>query len=166
MNSPAPGPGDATAPDNDAACWQVAKQLRSEHPKWLVIWVARTRRYHAYRLSGFRPGTGLTDTQPAGLATQIEYAERAAASRPARPRRARTGQLTSRTSSGPPGSICRPCRLTAECAEGLVDLLGGSRASTSQLRSSGRSLSSTASSHAPHGMLPSSHYQRISQPLS
>jgi hypothetical protein len=70
MNSPAPGPGDATAPDNDAACWQVAKQLRSEHPKWLVIWVARTRRYHAYLLSGFRPGTGLTDTQPAGLATR------------------------------------------------------------------------------------------------
>jgi len=27
--------------------------------------VARTRRYHAYPLSGFRADTGLTDTQPA-----------------------------------------------------------------------------------------------------
>jgi hypothetical protein len=113
MNSPAPGPGDATAPDNDAACWQVAKQLRSEHPKWLVIWVARTRRYHAYLLSGFRPGTGLTDTQPAGLATQIEHAERAAASRPARARRARTGQLAGRHQA-------RPDRSAGKSANGGV----------------------------------------------
>ncbi len=93
MNSPAPRPGDvaAPAPDDEAAGWQAAKQLRSEHPKWLVIWVARTRRYHAYPLSGFRADTGLTDTQPAGLAAQIEQAERVAASRRARPRLGRTG---------------------------------------------------------------------------
>jgi hypothetical protein len=101
MKSPAPGPGDATVPDDEAACWQAAKQLRSEHPNWLVIWVARTRRYHAYPLSGSRPGTGLTDTQPAGLAAQIEQAERAAASRPARARRARTGQLAGRHQARP-----------------------------------------------------------------
>jgi len=93
VNSPAPRPGDvaAPAPDDEAAGWQAAKQLRSEHPKWLVIWVARTRRYHAYPLSGFRADTGLTDTQPAGLAAQIEQAERVAASRRARPRLGRTG---------------------------------------------------------------------------
>jgi hypothetical protein len=105
MNSPAPGPGDATAPDDDAACWQVAKQLRSEHPKWLVIWVARTRRYHAYLLSGFRPGTGLTDTQPPALPP--DRVRRTRRRQPAGKGTARPHRAASRTSSGPPGSICR-----------------------------------------------------------
>jgi hypothetical protein len=73
---------------DDAARWQAAKQLRAEHPKWLVIWVARTQRFHAYPLAASRVGVGLTDSDPAGLAAQIEQADRAAASRRARPRRA------------------------------------------------------------------------------
>jgi len=28
----------------DATRWQAAKQLRAEHPAWLVIWVARRTR--------------------------------------------------------------------------------------------------------------------------
>ncbi len=74
---------------DDAARWQAAKQLRSDHPKWLVIWVARTQRFYAYLLAATSAGaSGLVDTEPAGLAAQMQQAERAAASRRARPRRA------------------------------------------------------------------------------
>jgi hypothetical protein len=70
---------------DDAARWQAAKQLRAEHPGWLVIWVARTQRYHAYLLASSRAeASGLTDTEPAELAAQMQQVERAAASQ--RPR--------------------------------------------------------------------------------
>ncbi len=54
-----------------------------------MIWFARTRRYHAYPLSGFRPSTGRTDV------------------------------------IGPARVDLPASLLTAECAEGLLDLLGG-----------------------------------------
>ncbi len=74
---------------DDAARWQAAKQLRAEHPKWLVIWVARTQRFHAYRLAASQPGAReLTDTETAGLAAQMQQAEHTAASRRARSPRA------------------------------------------------------------------------------
>jgi hypothetical protein len=74
---------------DDATRWQAAKQLRADHSKWLVIWVARTQRFHAYLLASSRAGANeLTDAEPAGLAAQIKQAERATASRRARPRRA------------------------------------------------------------------------------
>jgi len=74
---------------DDAARWQAAKQLRAEHPKWLVIWVARTQRFHACLLSSSRAeASKLTDTEPAGLATQMQQAESAAASRRTRSPRA------------------------------------------------------------------------------
>jgi hypothetical protein len=74
---------------DDAVCWQAAKQLRAEHPKWLVIWVARTKQFHGYLLASSRAGAnGLTDTKPAGLAAQMQQAERTAASRRTRPPRA------------------------------------------------------------------------------
>ncbi len=74
---------------DDAARWQAAKQLRAEHPRWLVIWVARTQRFHAYLLASSRADASeLTDAGPAGLAAQIEQAERTAASRRATPPRA------------------------------------------------------------------------------
>ena len=74
---------------DDAARWKAAKQLRAEHPKWLVIWVAGTQRYHAYLLAASRAeASELTDTEPAGLAAQMQQAERIAASRRARPARA------------------------------------------------------------------------------
>jgi hypothetical protein len=73
----------------DAARRQAAKQLRAEHPKWLVIWVPRTQRFHACLLSSSRAETSkLTDTDPAGLAAQMKQAERAAARRRASPPRA------------------------------------------------------------------------------
>jgi hypothetical protein len=64
--------------------------MRSEHPAWLVIWVSRTRRYHAIRLSAPWGAPWPTDTQPAGLAAQIEQAEHAASRRP-RQRRTAAG---------------------------------------------------------------------------
>jgi hypothetical protein len=70
---------------DDAARWQGARQLRAEHPAWLIIWVARTQRFHAYLLAASRAEANeLTDTEPAGLAAQMQQAEHAAASRRAR----------------------------------------------------------------------------------
>jgi len=74
---------------DDAARRQAAKQLRAEHPKWLVIWVPRTLRFHACLLSSSRAeASKLTDTEPAGLAAQMQQAEHAAAGRRASPPRA------------------------------------------------------------------------------
>jgi hypothetical protein len=64
---------------DDDAGRQAARQLRGEYPKWLIIWVPRTGRYHAYRLAAANAGAGLNDTEPAGLAAQIRQAEHAAA---------------------------------------------------------------------------------------
>jgi hypothetical protein len=73
---------------DDAARRQAAKQLRAEHPKWLVIWVPRTQRFHACLLASSRAeASKLTGTDPAGLAAQMQQAERDAASRRAAPRR-------------------------------------------------------------------------------
>jgi hypothetical protein len=70
---------------DDAARWQAARQLRAEHPAWLIIWVARTQRFYAYLLAASRAEINeLTDTEPAGLAAQMQQAEHAAASRRAR----------------------------------------------------------------------------------
>ncbi len=41
---------------DDAACWQAAKQLRARYPRWLVIWVARTRQFRAWPLAAVRAG--------------------------------------------------------------------------------------------------------------
>ena len=76
----------AATTGDDAACWQAAKRLCAKYPSWLVIWVPRTGRYHAFRLSGSWGAPGLADTEPAGLAAQIEQAERAASNRRLRPR--------------------------------------------------------------------------------
>jgi hypothetical protein len=89
MNASPSDAGDIAAPppDDEAACRLAAKQLREKYPRWVVIWVARTALYHANPLASRRAGVGLTDPQPAGLAAQIEQAERVAASRRPRQRR-------------------------------------------------------------------------------
>jgi hypothetical protein len=63
--SEAPPPGEAALHhDDDAACWQAAKQIRQEHPNWVVIWIARIGQFRAYpnvrsaaRDRAHRPGT-------------------------------------------------------------------------------------------------------------
>jgi hypothetical protein len=85
--SPAPaaaGTGSAPAPDHDAACHQAAKELRLQHPRWVVLWISGTGRYHGYPLFTQR-SLILTAGQPAELAALMEHAEQAARRPPPRP---------------------------------------------------------------------------------
>jgi hypothetical protein len=61
---------------DDADCWKEAARLRREHPGWVVIWLASTREYRAYRLSQARRDIALTAQVPEGLETQIRQVER------------------------------------------------------------------------------------------
>jgi hypothetical protein len=72
-------PGDTEAPEpaDDTACWQVARQLREQHPGWVIIWVARIGRYRARPLFRTRE-TVLTAEAPEELAAQMSRAEQAA----------------------------------------------------------------------------------------
>ena len=79
--SPAP-----LTPDEEAARWQDAKQLRQQRPAWLVIWLARTGQFRAYPLFRARPGTALIAPTSSELAAQIDQAEHAAARPRARSR--------------------------------------------------------------------------------
>ncbi len=51
----------ALPPGDQAARQSAAKRLREKYPRWVVVWVARTARYHAYPLASSRAGgAGLT----------------------------------------------------------------------------------------------------------
>lgn len=67
----------AQASDDDAACWQAAKQIRDERPGWVVIWIARTRQFKAYPKFPAPRGTAPTAQTPEDLAAQMEQIERA-----------------------------------------------------------------------------------------
>jgi hypothetical protein len=71
--APPPGAGGSQPPDDDAVCWREAERLRHENPGWVVLWLARIRRYRAYRLSARRPLT-LTAQTPGDLEAQIHQA--------------------------------------------------------------------------------------------
>jgi hypothetical protein len=76
---PGPAPGSSSARDDDAGRWREAARLRREHSGWIVIWLAPTGCYRAYRrLPGVRRDTALTAATPADLAAQITHAEQAA----------------------------------------------------------------------------------------
>ena len=81
----AAGTGSALAPDHDEACHQAARELRLQHPRWIVLWISGTDRYHGYPLFTQRPVI-LTAGQPAELAALMEQAEQAARRPPAPPR--------------------------------------------------------------------------------
>jgi hypothetical protein len=77
-------PADPPSPGDDAARWQDAARLRAEHSGWVIVWLARTGQFRAYkRLPGARRDTSLTAATADALATRITAAEQAAA-RPAR----------------------------------------------------------------------------------
>ena len=62
--------------DDEAARWREAAQLRAEHPGWVIVWLASTGQFRAYRrLPGARRDTALTDPAAAGLAAQITRAD-------------------------------------------------------------------------------------------
>jgi hypothetical protein len=79
-----PAATDSTLTPDDAACHQAAKELRLQHPRWIVLWISGTGRYHGYPLYTQR-SVILTAEQPAELAALMEQTEQAAAGpRPAR----------------------------------------------------------------------------------
>jgi hypothetical protein len=80
---PAAGNDDA-AHDGDAARVQTAKRLRGDHPRWVIIWAAPTRRYCAYPLFRTRRDLKVSAAEPADLVAQIHSVEQAAPS--SRPR--------------------------------------------------------------------------------
>lgn len=77
--SDAPPPSeDLHVPDDDAARWQAAKQVRFEHPQWVVIWIARTAQFQAYPNFAAPRGTAPTARTAEDLAAQMEQIEQAA----------------------------------------------------------------------------------------
>jgi len=73
------GTADDSAPARarDAACHQAAKELRLQHPRWIVLWISHTGRYHGYPLYTQR-SVIQTAEQPAELAALMEQADHAA----------------------------------------------------------------------------------------
>jgi hypothetical protein len=70
-------------PGEDAVRWRDAARLRAEHSGWVIVWLARTGQFRAYkRLGGARRDTSLTAATAEALATRITAAEQAVA-RPA-----------------------------------------------------------------------------------
>ena len=72
-------PAGAPPPGDDAARWRDAARLRAEHSGWVIVWLARTGQFRAYkRLPGARRDTSLTAVTAEALATRITAAEQAA----------------------------------------------------------------------------------------
>jgi hypothetical protein len=61
---------------DDPERWREVERLRNEHPDWVIIWLAATGQFRAYRLSEARRADGLTAVTAAGLAEQISRAPR------------------------------------------------------------------------------------------
>ncbi len=72
-----PAADRALMPGHDAACHQAARELRLQHPRWIVLWISGTGRYHGYPLWTQR-SLVLIAEQPAELAALMEQAEQAA----------------------------------------------------------------------------------------
>ena len=77
MSDVPPSGEAAQTSDDDAARWQVAKQIRAERPGWVVIWIARTRQFKAYPKFSAPRGTAPTAETPEDLVAQVEQIERA-----------------------------------------------------------------------------------------
>ncbi len=72
----------------DLAFWQIAAQVREERGRWVVIWLARERRFRAY--PKFRPPAGMTSASGSNrdeLLANMDRIEAAAAARGAGQRR-------------------------------------------------------------------------------
>lgn len=66
-----------TPADDEAARWQAARQLGRDHPRWVVIWLARASEYRAYALFRTRD-TVLAAPTPQELASEMQRIEQAA----------------------------------------------------------------------------------------
>jgi hypothetical protein len=78
-------PRDETGND-DAARWEAAAQVRQDHPRWVVIWVARKNQYQARPTFPAPAGTVVIGVTPEALVAEIVRFEkrRPCASRAAR----------------------------------------------------------------------------------
>jgi hypothetical protein len=77
MTAPDAADGSQAEADDDAACWRHAERLHSDHPGWVIIWLAPAREYRAYRLPDPRRDTTLAAPTPDGLAAAITKTEQA-----------------------------------------------------------------------------------------
>jgi hypothetical protein len=80
-----PASAQPPAPEPDTDHRRRAAELRRQRPNWVVLWLPRTARYHAYPLLPSRT-VRLTTEQPGQLAAQMDRAEQAARVRPGRPK--------------------------------------------------------------------------------
>jgi hypothetical protein len=69
---------DGQSAADEAGHLRAAARIRREHPGWVVIWVARTGRYHAYPLFRAPRGTALAAATPDELAAQMDQIQQAA----------------------------------------------------------------------------------------
>jgi len=82
--TPASHPASGST-DRDAQRWQQAAQLRAEHKRWIVIWLAPENCFRAYRrLPGARRDTALSAATSAEMADLIDQAEQATRTPPPR----------------------------------------------------------------------------------
>ena len=84
MSVPGAADGPRAETGDDAACWRHAGRLRSDHPGWVIIWLAPAREYRAYRLPGPRRDATLAARTLDGLAAAITTAEQATLRVPSR----------------------------------------------------------------------------------
>ncbi len=68
--------GPVAAFGDDPDRWLEVERLRNEHPEWVIIWLAATGQFRAYRLSEARRSDGLTAATAAGLTEQISRVPR------------------------------------------------------------------------------------------
>jgi hypothetical protein len=74
-----PAPAGAGSDSNDQR-WREAAQLRADHKRWIVIWLAPQNCFKAYRrLPGARRDTALSAATSGEMADLIGQAEQAAA---------------------------------------------------------------------------------------
>jgi hypothetical protein len=69
--------------EGDNARWEAAAQIRRDHLRWVVIWVALKAEYQARPLFRARPGAVAVAATPEALTAQMDTIEQAARTRPA-----------------------------------------------------------------------------------
>lgn len=71
--------GNLFGNEEDLERWEEAAQMRREHRGWIIIWLAPSREFRAYRrLPGTRQDTALHAVTASDLAAQILSAEHSA----------------------------------------------------------------------------------------
>jgi hypothetical protein len=64
--------------DPDLACWEKAIRIQVEHPRWVVVWLARLGHYRAYPFFRLRSGAKyVSSSKPDELVALIDEAEQA-----------------------------------------------------------------------------------------